>query len=71
MNLLEIKIREVDVAVGEDVDGEEVFAFGQMGFEERRCEVPVVPLTPGNGVCGVGSGGDFERASGVFTVDVD
>ena len=67
----EIEIPQIHLTVGKDVHSEEIFAFVEMEFDELRGEIPVVPLTPGDGIGRIRSGGDLKRAGCVFAVDVD
>src|SRR5580704_8856095 len=50
---LEVEIGEVHVALGEDVDGEDVFAGLQVKARDGGCEIPVMPLAPGDCLRGI------------------
>ena len=47
---LEVEIGQIHVAVGQDVDGQDIFAFVEMHLEKLQRQIPVVPLAPGHGV---------------------
>jgi hypothetical protein len=53
MCLLEVEISEVHVATGQYVYGENVFPFVEAHLEKLRCQIPVVPLTPGQRISGI------------------
>ena len=55
----EVEIGEIHVAERQYVYGEDVFAFVEMEFEKLGRQVPVVPLTPGQGVGGIVCCGDI------------
>ena len=53
------------------MDGEEIFALFQVVLKRAGAQIPVVPLTPGDGVGGVSGSSELERPGCVFAVDVD
>ena len=68
---VEVEIGEVHVSFGEDVHGKNILASGESHSNQCRCEVPVMPLAPGDGIGGIESGGNCERSGRVLTVHVE
>jgi len=46
----EIKPGQIHIAFGNDVKGQNAHSFGQLHFGQVGHDIPVVPLTPGEGV---------------------
>src|SRR5271168_5041220 len=67
----EVKIRQIHVAAGQDVDGENIPPLAEANLEELRSQVPVMPLTPSHGVCGVICCWDLQRSCCLFSIHVD
>ena len=47
---LKIKVGQIHIALGDDVKRQNAHAFGQFHFGQVGHEIPVVPLTPGDGI---------------------
>jgi hypothetical protein len=69
--LFEVKIRQIHVTAGQDVDGENIPPLAKANLEERRSQVPVMPLTPSHGVCRVICCWDLQRSCCLFSIHVD
>ena len=48
--LFEVKIGQIHVATGQDVNGENIPSLVEANLEEIRRQVPMMPLTPSHGV---------------------
>ena len=71
LDLFEVEISQIHVAVRQYVYGENVLAFTEMNFEKLRSQVPVVPLTPGQRICRVIRCRDLQRPRRVLSVQID
>src|ERR1700733_5893995 len=69
--LFEVKIRQIHVTAGQDVDGENIPPLAKANLEELRSQVPVMPLTPSHGVCRVICCRDLQRSCCLFSIHVD
>src|ERR1700728_2878731 len=49
-NFLEVEISEVHIAFAEDVHRENALPGRQLYLHEGRCNIPMMPLPPGNGI---------------------
>src|SRR5580658_7781255 len=67
----EFEIRQIHVSIGQDVDCENILSLSKRNLEKLRSQVPMVPLTPGDWVCGVKSCGHLQRSRCVFAIHVD
>jgi len=67
----EVEISQVHVSVRQYVHGENIFPFAQVDFEKLRSQIPMVPLTPGNGVCRIIGCGDLQRPGRVLSIHID
>ena len=47
---LKIDVGKIHIALGDDVKSQNARPFGQLHFGPVRHDIPVVPLTPGNGI---------------------
>ena len=47
---LKIKIGQIHIALGDDVKGQNAHTFGQLDFGQVGHDIPVVPLTPRDGI---------------------
>src|SRR5690348_13534195 len=70
VNWFEVEISQIHVAVRQYVNRENIFPFVETDFEKLRRQIPVVPLTPSNRVCGIACCGDLERSGCVFAVHI-
>jgi hypothetical protein len=67
----EVEIGEVHVPQRQYVYGENILSFAEMNFEELRSQIPVVPLTPSQRVCGIVCGRDLQRSHCVLSIQID
>jgi hypothetical protein len=51
--LFEVKIRQIHVAAGQDVDDENILPFAKANLKELRSQVPVMPTDAKSGAFGV------------------
>jgi hypothetical protein len=51
VDLFEVEISQIHVAIRQYVYGENVLAFAERNCEKLRSQIPVVPLTPGHRIC--------------------
>jgi hypothetical protein len=56
---IELEISQIHIAVGQYVHGENVFPLAEANLEKPRSQVPMVPLPPGQRVCGIIRGRDL------------
>src|SRR5258708_3863543 len=71
VNRFEVEISQVHVSVRDYVHGENIFPFTERNFEKLRSQIPMVPLTPGERVCGIIGGGDWQRTGCVLAIHID
>ena len=71
VDLFEVEISQIHVPASQYVYSENIFPFAEMNFEELRSQIPVVPLTPGQGICRIICGRDLQRSCYVLSIYID
>lgn len=71
LDFSKFKRREIHVAFANDVQSEEVSAFGEFQFSGIFREVPMMPLPPGNWVSRIVGRENLDRIAGGFAVDIE
>lgn len=68
MDLFEVEISQIHVAVRQDVNGKDILPFNESNFEKLRSQVPVVPLTPSQWFRGIIGSRDLQRSRRVLSI---
>jgi hypothetical protein len=68
---MEVEIRQIHVPERQYVDGENILAFAEINFEQLRGQIPMVPLTPRQRVCGIIRRRDLHWAGSVCPIHID
>jgi hypothetical protein len=70
-DLFEVEISQVHITVRQYVHGENISPFVETNLEKLRSQIPVVPLTPGQRVCGIICRRNLQRSGGVVSIHID